>query len=244
MESGAFYSVLMGSATTGSIPAEPGSTHQFFEYSGQIPNIQCTPEHNEEDDGESIGSIRSLLTDGTTKKLTVIEYICGMAGVMKNDPNRTPLFYGIERTSKSETDGLYFVLTHQDQLENSQSFIEEDLDQIYVAADTYEETLKQFPKFATPYMGSYQRSSMQIAKEITSNAKKSANNGNEGWQNKKNNATRSSRSGITIDYGEFPKMEKDSTNNENIWTTRQKQQGKNSNGDKGKEEKTSRQEMN
>ena len=48
----------------------------------------------------------SLMMEVATNDMTVIDYICSMTGVMKNDPNRTPLFYGIKRTSKSESDGL------------------------------------------------------------------------------------------------------------------------------------------
>jgi hypothetical protein len=167
---------------------------------------RCNMEEDSDDDEDNSindGSIRSLMTAFVTNEMTVVEYACSMAGAMENNHNGTPLFYGIERTSKSDTDGLYFILTHQDQIEEAQRFIEEDFNQIYKAADTYDATIGRFPNFDTPYMGSYQRSSTQIANEIAAAAKHNVNNGNE--SSKRNQSTRSSRSGITIDYGDFPK---------------------------------------
>ena len=56
---------------------------------------KCTMDEDldDDEDNDSLtnGSIRSLMTDVATNEMTVVEYVCSMAGAMKNDPNQTPL---------------------------------------------------------------------------------------------------------------------------------------------------------
>jgi hypothetical protein len=193
---------------------------------------------NEEEEHSNNGSIQSLLTETEISEMTVIEYVCSMAGFIKKDPNRTPLFYGIERTTKSETEGLYFVLTHKEQLKEAERFMDEDFQEIYKAADTYEETVEEYANFGSPYMGSYQRSSNQIAQEIAAAAK---HNDPAVLTKQKKNQNRSMRNGITIDYGDFPKMET-AKKDDNYWTTSQNQQTKKGSDNKEKDTNKAKQE--
>ncbi len=78
---------------------------------------RCNEESDDDDDVDSVGKLlTSPMSATVVTTMRVIEYVCNLQGVVSNDRNNTPLMYGVERTGKSETEGLYFVLTHSKNL--------------------------------------------------------------------------------------------------------------------------------
>ena len=102
-----------------------------------------------------------LVTVAST--MAVIEYICNLEGGVSNDKNNTPLMYGVEQTSKSETEGLYFVLTHKENINEAYWYIKDDFQKIYSASDKYKEVTDVNEGFKTPHVGSYKSASDEIA---------------------------------------------------------------------------------
>jgi hypothetical protein len=91
-----------------------------------------------------------------------------MQGELENDRLETPLFYGIEKTTKSDEDGLYFMLVHKLHKKYARETIRVEIITIYQASNKYKSCMPQLnSKFNSPYLISYQESSNRIANNIT-----------------------------------------------------------------------------
>jgi hypothetical protein len=153
-------------------------------------------------------SVKSLLTAGSiATPMTVIEYLCCIEGNLASDRHNTPLFYGIERTNKSDNNGLYFIITHKDQVAQARMFMDEEFQDIYMGSDGYEDIVESYPTFKIPYMGSYQQTSEHIAKSIVAQTSDDNNSMTASVWTQRSQSTRGSRNGIVIDYNDFPPLE-------------------------------------
>jgi hypothetical protein len=160
-------------------------------------------------------SAKSALTAGSMERpMTVIEYLCCIEGSLEKDDQNMPLFYGIERTNKTDQNGLYFVVTHKDQIEEARMFMSNEFPPIYKGSQGYGDVETSYPGFKTPYMGSYQNTSDRIAQKIIEKSTDENSISASVWTTR-SQSTKGSRSGIVIDYNDFPTLEGDEPNRNN-----------------------------
>ena len=125
---------------------------QYEEDDEEMEDTEVGPEN-----GIVPGMNRMTEAEEEPVKRTVVEYLKNMEGDLDNDAHDTPLIYGIERTTKSEEDGLYFVLTHKAQQAYARRVMKTEFTAIYQGSVTHDSSMKELHhKFGSPYLGSYQ----------------------------------------------------------------------------------------
>ena len=165
--------------------------------------------------GEEEDSLKSALTEA--EPITVEQYACRVVGNEDepDNPYIRPLIYSVEPTTKSETEGLYFIITHKDYVPRAMRFMETEFIEIYTKSSNYAEVTSKEERYKMPHVGSYQGTSDRLAKEMLSSAEPSTQSS---WATKTAGNKRKSQS-IVIDYEDFPDLTQ-ARPQDNFWATK------------------------